>query len=152
MELERIFSLTGAIAMSGWLLLIFFPRNTIARLLSGSVLPIALSIFYLILIASNIRDAEGGFGSLADVTKLFQKPELLLAGWIHYLAFDLFIGAWEVRDAQRNQIPHLLVLPSLVMTFMLGPIGLLFYFAIRTAKTRTLSLSPHSVSGGGEDA
>ncbi len=138
--------------MSGWLLLIFFPRNKVARLISGSVLPIALSIFYLILIASNIRDAEGGFGSLADVTKLFQKPELLLAGWIHYLAFDLFIGAWEVRDAQRNQIPHLVVLPCLVMTFMLGPVGLLFYFAIRTAKTRSLSLSRHSVSGGGEGA
>ena len=51
----------------------------------------------------NIQGAEGGFGSLADVATLFQKQELLLAGWIHYLAFDLFIGAWEVRDcaAQR---------------------------------------------------
>ena len=71
---------------------------------------------------------------------LFQKRELLLAGWIHYLAFDLFIGAWETRDAPRNQIPHLVVIPCLVMTFMLGPIGLLFYFAIRTAKTKGLSL------------
>jgi hypothetical protein len=140
MELERIFTLAGAIAMSGWLLLIFFPRNKIARLISGLVLPIALSIFYLILIASNIRGAEGGFGSLADVATLFQKQELLLAGWIHYLAFDLFIGAWETRDAQRHEIPHLVVLPCLVMTFMLGPIGLLFYLAIRTAKTKALSL------------
>ena len=71
---------------------------------------------------------------------LFQKQELLLAGWVHYLAFDLFIGAWETRDAQRNQIPHLVVIPCLVMTFMLGPIGLLFYLAIRTAKTRAFSL------------
>ena len=126
--------------MSGWLLLIVLPKNHIARLISGIVLPLALSIFYLILIASNIQGAEGGFGSLADVRTLFQKHELLLAGWIHYLAFDLFIGAWEVRDAQRNQIPHLVVIPCLVMTFMLGPIGLLFYFAIRTAKTRALSL------------
>src|SRR5829696_7142716 len=126
MELERIFSLAGAIAMSGWLLLIFFPKHPFARLVSGMVLPIALSIFYLVLIASNIRGAEGGFGSLAEVTTLFQKQELLLAGWIHYLAFDLFIGAWESRDASRNHIPHLVVIPCLVMTFMLGPIGLLF--------------------------
>jgi hypothetical protein len=151
MDLERIFSVAGAIAMSGWLLLVFFPRNSIARLISGIVMPIALSIFYLILIASNIRGAEGGFGSLADVATLFQKQELLLAGWIHYLAFDLFIGAWEVRDAQRNQIPHLLVIPSLLMTFMLGPIGLLFYLAIRTAKTRSLSLSRRSLGEGGEN-
>ena len=61
------------------------------------------------LIFSNIQGAEGGFGSLADVATLFQKQELLLAGWIHYLAFDLFIGAWETRDAARNQIPHLVV-------------------------------------------
>ena len=126
--------------MSGWLLLVFFPKNSVARVISGLVLPIALSIVYLILIASNIRGAEGGFGSLADVGTLFGKRELLLAGWIHYLAFDLFIGAWEVRDAGRNQIPHLVVIPCLVMTFMLGPIGLLFYLAIRTAKTRSLGL------------
>lgn len=140
MDLERIFSLAGAIAMSGWLLLIFFPKPKIARLITSIVLPIVLSIFYLILIVSNIRGAEGGFGSLADVATLFQKRELLLAGWIHYLAFDLFIGAWETRDAARNQIPHLVVIPCLVMTFMLGPIGLLFYLAIRTAKTRAFSL------------
>ena len=53
----------------------------------------------------HFQGAEGGFGSLADVATLFGKPELLLAGWIHYLAFDLFIGAWEVRDAQRNEHP-----------------------------------------------
>lgn len=140
MELERLFSLAGAIAMSGWLLLIFFPKNNIARLISGMVMPIVLSILYLILIASNIRGADGGFGSLADVATLFHKQELLLAGWVHYLAFDLFIGAWETRDAARNQIPHLVVIPCLLMTFMLGPIGLLFYLAIRTAKTRALSL------------
>jgi len=140
MQLESVFSTASAIAMSGWLLLIFFPKPNLARLISGIVLPIALSVFYLILIAGNIQGAEGGFGSLADVSTLFQKPELLLAGWIHYLAFDLFIGAWEVRDAQRHQLPHLVVIPCLVMTFMLGPIGLLFYLAIRTAKTRAFSL------------
>ena len=152
MDLEQLFSTAGTIAIVGWLFLVSVPQKPFTQVIAGVIAPLILAAMYLILIASNIRDAEGGFGSLADVTKLFQKPELLLAGWIHYLAFDLFIGAWEVRDAQRNQIPHLLVLPSLVMTFMLGPIGLLFYFAIRTAKTRTLSLSPHSVSGGGEDA
>jgi len=135
--------------MSGWLLLIFFPRQKLARLLSGIALPIVLAILYLYLIATNLSGAEGGFGSLGDVATLFQKRELLLAGWIHYLAFDLFIGAWEVRDAQRNQIPHLVVIPCLLMTFMLGPIGLLFYFAIRTAKTRSLSVSRRSLGEGG---
>ncbi|MNC91016.1 hypothetical protein D3C83_71980 [compost metagenome] len=88
----------------------------------------------------NIRGAEGGFGSLADVAALFQKRELLLAGWIHYLCFDLFIGAWEVRDSQQHGIPHLVVIPCLIMTFLLGPIGLLFYFAIRSAKLRNANV------------
>jgi hypothetical protein len=152
MELESLFSMAGGVAMLGWLFLVILPRQPIAQLVSGIIMPMALSIMYLILIATHLRGAEGGFGSLGDVATLFQKRELLLAGWVHYLAFDLFIGAWEVRDAQRNQIPHLVVIPCLVMTFMLGPIGLLFYFAIRTAKTRSLNLSRRVPGEGGEAA
>ena len=140
MDLERIFSLASAIAATGWLFLVFAPRKPYTQVIAGGIAPLILAAIYLTLIFSNIRGAEGGFGSLADVAMLFQRRELLLAGWIHYLAFDLFIGAWETRDAARNRIPHLVVIPCLVMTFMLGPIGLLFYFAIRTAKTKGLSL------------
>lgn len=140
MDLEQIFSMAGLLAMIGWLILAILPKQPIAQVVSGVIIPLVLSIGYLFLIAQNLRGAEGGFGSLADVARLFQKQELLLAGWIHYLAFDLFIGAWETRDAQSNGIPHLVVIPCLVMTFMLGPIGLLFYFAIRTAKTRAIAL------------
>ena len=142
MELEQIFSMASLLAMIGWLILAILPKQPIAQIVSGVIIPLVLSAGYLFLIAQNLRGAEGGFGTLADVAALFQKQELLLAGWIHYLAFDLFIGAWETRDAQRHGIPHLVVIPCLVMTFMLGPIGLLFYFAIRTAKTRTLKLEP----------
>jgi len=141
MDLERIFSLASAIAVSGWLFLVFVPKRPYTQAIAGAIAPLVLAAIYLTLIFLNIQGAEGGFGSLADVATLFQKRELLLAGWIHYLAFDLFIGAWETRDAARNQIPHVVVVPCLVMTFMLGPIGLLFYFAIRTAKTRNFAFS-----------
>lgn len=140
MELEQIFSMATVLAMAGWLLLVILPKRPVAQLLSGLVVPLVLSGIYLLVIAQHFQGAEGGFGSLADVRALFGKDELLLAGWIHYLAFDLFIGAWEVRDAQRNGLPHLVVIPCLLMTFMLGPIGLLFYFAIRTAKIKALKL------------
>ena len=140
MSLEQIFTMATALAMVGWFLLVFLPKLPTARRAAGVVIPLLLSAGYLALIAMHFQGAEGGFGSLADVATLFAKQELLLAGWIHYLAFDLFIGAWEVRDAQRNQIPHLVVIPCLVMTFMLGPIGLLFYFAIRTAKTKRVQV------------
>ena len=140
MDVEQLFSMAGMIAMLGWLLLAILPRQPIAQRIAGLALPLLLSVIYLVLIAGHLQGAEGGFGSLADVAALFRKPELLLAGWIHYLAFDLFIGAWEIRDSHRHGIPHLVMIPCLLMTFMLGPIGLLFYFAIRTAKTRTLSI------------
>ena len=132
--------MAGLVAVVGWLLLVFVPRQPIAKIIAGIIAPLILSAGYLALIALHFQGAEGGFGSLADVRALFGKDELLLAGWIHFLAFDLFIGAWEVRDAQRNGLPHLVVIPCLIMTFMLGPIGLLFYFAIRTAKTKALKL------------
>ena len=141
MDLERIFSLASVIAILGWLFLIIVPKRPLAVHVAGVFFPMVLALLYLYLIAMHIRGAEGGFGSLSDVAMLFQKRELLLAAWIHFLCFDLFIGAWEVRDAQRNEIPHLVLIPCLIMTFMLGPIGLLFYFAIRSAKLKVASIS-----------
>lgn len=67
------------------------------------------------------------------MTALFSVPELVLAGWIHYLAFDLFVGAWEVRDAQKKEIHHLLVIPCLFVTFMAGPAGLVLYWVLKAA-------------------
>jgi hypothetical protein len=75
--------------------------------------------------------AEGGFGSLPEVMKLFTNEWAVLAGWIHYLAFDMFVGAWEVKDSQEQGVSHVLVIPCLVLTFLLGPIGFLLYHIIR---------------------
>ena len=140
MDLERIFSVASVIAAVGWLFLVVVPKRPLTLHFAGVFFPLLLALMYLYFIAMHIRGAEGGFGSLADVAMLFQRRELLLAGWIHYLCFDLFIGSWEVRDSQRNGIPHLVVIPCLIMTFMLGPIGLLFYFAIRSAKLRSVNV------------
>jgi hypothetical protein len=140
MDLESLFSIAGYIAMTGWIILVVLPKQFTAQLIAGVILPLLLSIGYLTLIAMHLKGAEGGFGSLHDVATLFSKQELLLAGWIHYLAFDLFIGAWALRDSQQHGIPHLVMIPCMLMTFMLGPIGLLFYFAIRTAKLRRITI------------
>ena len=123
MDLEQFFSLASLLAMIGWLLLDLLPATTARtarRRRRHSAHPVAdVSLFSS---RSHFRGAEGGFGSLADVATLFQKPELLLAGWIHYLAFDLFIGALGSRAMRSaSGIPHLVVIPCLVMTFMLGP-------------------------------
>jgi hypothetical protein len=140
MALETLFSVAGSIAAVGWLMLAVVPRQPFTQIVAAVIAPLLLAAVYLYLIAMHLDGAEGGFGSLADVALLFEKRELLLAGWIHYLCFDLFIGAWEIRDSQKHGFPHLVMIPCLLMTFMLGPIGLLFYFAIRTAKLRNVTL------------
>ena len=110
MSAEQVFSLCSTIAMAGWAGLVLAPRWTVTRdWVAPVVAPLLIAGFYIWLMTSTAPPAGGGFGSLKEVTVLFSDPNLLLAGWIHYLAFDLFVGAWEVRDAQRHGIHHLLV-------------------------------------------
>jgi hypothetical protein len=137
---ETVFSICSTLAVMGWVLLVALPRHRLAHLIASVVIPLAIAVVYLGLIVQHFGRSDGGFGSLAEVTRLFANPAMLLAGWLHYLAFDLFLGAWEVRDAQRHGVPHLLVVPCLLLTFLLGPIGLLSYMAVRRRWAGTLDL------------
>jgi hypothetical protein len=142
---EQLFSLCGALVLPGWLLLVFLPRwKWTARLVCPVVIPLLLALVYLWLVSTTFGRTQGDFNSLAGVAQLFQNPKALLAGWIHYLAFDLFVGSWEVRDAGRVGLHHLLVVPCLVLTFLFGPAGLLLYFALRAALRRRLFVEGES--------
>ena len=132
MQPETLFSVCSFAVVPAWILLVVAPRwKWTARLIGSSVISLLLAGVYLVLVVTHFGRTDGGFGSLEDVSTLFQNPAVLLAGWIHYLVFDLFIGGWEVRDAQRLGIPHLAVIPCLVLTFLFGPIGFLLYFSLR---------------------
>ncbi|UOQ65020.1 ABA4-like family protein [Hymenobacter volaticus] len=132
---DFLFALANPIAMIGWVLLIVAPRWSLTRrlVLSGA-LPLLLAVAYVLLIGSHYLGAsasEGGFSSLQEVAALFRDPWALLAGWVHYLCFDMSIGIWETHDAHKRGIPHLLLVPALVFTFLFGPLGLLLYAIIR---------------------
>ncbi len=134
---DFLFALANPLALLGWALLVLAPRwrGTRAAVLSGA-LPLLLAAAYAVLIAAHYRGphgGEGGFGSLAAVAALFRDPWALLAGWVHYLCFDLAVGAWETRDAHRGGVPHGALVPCLVLTFLLGPLGLLLYGGVRRA-------------------
>ena len=137
MNPETLFTLCGRLALVGWILLIVAPRwRWSAQVVAKFVIPLALAAVYVGVISTHIGGSRGGFSSLAGVAELFSDRWILLAGWVHYLAFDLFVGAWEVRDAGRVGVPHWLVVPCLLLTFLFGPAGLLAYAIVRGVRTR----------------
>jgi hypothetical protein len=141
MSPETVFNIANNGILVFWLLLIVAPHWRVTETLVQSVVvPVIIGLTYTWLIATVFFGGalpEGGnFSSLAGVMAFFTSPVAATAGWIHYLVFDLFVGAWQVRDAQRRGITHLAVIPCLVLTLLAGPVGLLLYLALRTGMRR----------------
>ena len=130
----QLFQYANNAALLCWIVLIVQPKRT-AHLLRF-VMPGLMAIFYIWALATAPKNPDGGFGSLAQVKSLFSVDRMVLAGWVHYLAFDFFIGCWEVTDARERGISHLAVIPCLALTFMFGPAGLLLYLGLRFAMSR----------------
>ena len=137
MDLDTIFSIGNLAALGGWLALLASPwLPAQADRIAAVIIPALLSVAYTGLVLDFWSRAEGGFGSLDEVALLFETRELLLAGWLHYLAFDLFVGAWIVRTARAQGIPFLLALPCLPLAFLFGPAGFLAFTALRAVLPR----------------
>ena len=138
MTAEQMFSLLNAIALVAWLLIAAFPRRPlVVQTIAGTVIPAFFAAAYIAMIASAWGGSEGSFSSLQGVGALFSNPWLLLAGWTHYLAFDLLVGVWEVRDSSSRGIPHVIVLPCLLLTFLFGPAGWLLYLVLRRVRSQS---------------
>ena len=132
MKAEQVFSAANLIAIIGWIMLAVAPRwKYTGKIVLSGALPILLAIAYLILIVIFFGQGDGDFGTLSGVMKLFTNEWTVVAAWIHYLAFDLFVGIWEVKDSQKRGISHWFVVSCLFLTLMLGPIGLLLYSILR---------------------
>jgi hypothetical protein len=140
------FSVAGMIAMAGWLgllLSLFVERaRPVAWTAAQLAIPALLAMAYIMLIWTGMGAATGGgFGSITEVRALFANDSALVAGWLHYLAFDLFVGTWIAREGLASGVPALLLVPCLALTFLFGPAGLLLFLALRLAfrgKSRTV--------------
>jgi hypothetical protein len=134
---EQVFSIANGVAVVGWVTLIFLPmKPRVSDLVAGTAVPMLMAVLYTALVATNFFQAEGGFSTLPQVAQLFSNPWLLVAGWVHYLAFDLLVGHWEVRDARKRGLNHGVVVPCLVLTFLFGPAGWLLYRGVSTTRAR----------------
>ena len=144
---EQVFSIVNLIAIAAWIALMILPgRRWVTGIVTSTVVPLLFAIVYVAIVATTFGRTPGGFSTLAGVATLFGNPWALLAGWIHYLAFDLLIGTWETRDAREHGLPHLLLVPCLVLTFLFGPAGWLLYRGVRLAKSSQMRQSLSSVS------
>ena len=137
-DFSTAFTIANLCIVPFWLLLILAPRWHITDVLSQSVLvPIGFGIVYSAFafggafFGPNVPEG-GGFGSFEAVMILFTSPPAVLAGWIHYLVGDFFMGAWEARDAKKRGMSHLVLIPCLIATFLLGPFGILLYLVVRS--------------------
>jgi hypothetical protein len=135
---DLAFRAGNLLALASWIALALSPpsRRWTPRVwqITGLGVPLLLALAYVALLLGHW--GPGGFGSLDQIRQLFERPGLLAAGWLHYLAFDLFVGTWIARDAAQRKLPHLAVLPCLALTFLFGPAGLLAYAAMTFIHTR----------------
>lgn len=134
---DRAFATANGVALLGWLALaasLFAPAALRPPIWTGTtlVVPALLGLGYAVLLAWCLRAGTGGgFGSIAAVRRLFADDAALAAGWLHYLAFDLFVGTWIARAGLEADLSRLLILPCLALTFLVGPVGLVAFLVLR---------------------
>eukprot|EP00670_Eutreptiella_braarudii_P023269 CAMPEP_0174347078 /NCGR_PEP_ID=MMETSP0811_2-20130205/3020_1 /TAXON_ID=73025 ORGANISM="Eutreptiella gymnastica-like, Strain CCMP1594" /NCGR_SAMPLE_ID=MMETSP0811_2 /ASSEMBLY_ACC=CAM_ASM_000667 /LENGTH=160 /DNA_ID=CAMNT_0015472261 /DNA_START=35 /DNA_END=517 /DNA_ORIENTATION=+ len=133
LDAPAVFPIVNA-SLPAWILLAVAPswRYTMP-IVTATILGFAvLYVFWTVLILiSSEPQPEGDFFTLDGLVKLFASHDYVFVGWVHYVVFDLCVGRFEVQDAQRSRVPHLLVVPCLFFTLMSGPMGLLLYGAVR---------------------
>jgi hypothetical protein len=140
MSPEALFKFANSFVIFAWILLLVLPRwkHTQSIVLNGVI--VLFSILYSFTLLKGIGNLDlNSFSTLAGVKALFQSDEAVAMGWVHYLAFDLFVGAYIIRKAQAFDISRLLYSLCLPFTFMFGPLGYLLFFVVKTLKTKSIA-------------
>lgn len=139
MSYDLLNRLLGILVMGSWALMMFLPRWRVTRaVLNSDVVPLLIGAIYLSIAVRYVPGWFGEFRDLQTIAAFMAKPDILFVGWIHYLAFDLFVGRSILRDAQERGISQWLVAPCLFMTFMFGPGGYFAYALVRLLAKRHL--------------
>ena len=141
-----LFQIANTFPLLGWLALLLAPLNRVVMIAVARVVAVVLAVGYLVLLGWRIATAAGGFdpatfSTLAGLARAFSNPSVMLVGWVHYLAFDLWTGAWEAEEAHRRGVPHWLLVPCLVLTFLVGPVGLVAFLLCRAPFRRRAVLT-----------
>lgn len=141
-RLELVFLVVNYSVLPAWLLLVVAPSwRWTSRIVHSALIPTVLGIAYGVLLFSDQPGPQGSsFFTLDGVMRIFTSRQTVIACWLHYLIFDLFVGSWVARDARRLGVRHALCVPSLALTLLFGPLGLVSWLAIRGALRRRATL------------
>ena len=131
MDTQLIFNVYNTSILFPWLAMLVFPTSDFTLNMVRSKWPVTfIAISYLVLFVVDASIGQGSgidFTSFESIKSAFARDEMLLIGWLHYLAFDLLVGFYEFDHAQTNGIKRYLLFPCLLLTLMLGPVGWLVY-------------------------
>ena len=144
---ENIYLIANWGVIPFWLLLIFLPNNQITNFFTQSIIPFLLLgvgyayLSYKIYLENNIFDGFELYNGLDGLYSMFANEVLLLVFWLHFLAISLFMGAWIVRDSRRYLVPRIVTIPTLILTYFTGPVGLVIYWFFRIFFAKKISFN-----------
>ena len=147
LNFENIYLIANWGVIPFWILMIVVPNHSLTNFFAQSIIPLILLavgyiyLSYIIYLEGNIFDGFELYGGLDGLYSMFSNEALLLIFWLHFLAISLFAGAWIVRDARKYFIPKIIIVPSLVLTYFTGPLGLSFYWFIRIFFAKKISFN-----------
>ena len=144
---ENIYLIANWGVIPFWLLLIFLPNNQITNFFTQLIIPFLLLsvgyayLSYKIYLEENIFDGFELYSGLDSLYSMFANEVLLLVFWLHFLALSLFMGAWIVRDSRKYLVPKIVIIPSLILTYFTGPMGLVIYWFFRIFFAKKISFN-----------
>ena len=144
---ENIYLIANWGVIPFWLLLIFLPNNQITNFFTQSIIPFLLLgvgyayLSHKIYLENNIFDGFELYNGLDGLYSMFANEELLLVFWLHFLAISLFMGSWIVRDGRKYLVPRIVTIPSLILTYFTGPVGLVIYWFFRIFFAKKISFN-----------
>jgi Domain of unknown function (DUF4281) len=136
MSADNFYWYASVLIFAPWALLMFAPKfKYTEKIAFGCAILLLLAATFYTFAYLRAENAGGDLFSLEGFKNLFRSKEMLLTGWLNYLSFCLLVGVWQVHDSENEKIPHLFVIPSLLLTLVMGPGGLVVYLLIRYFKT-----------------
>jgi hypothetical protein len=135
-SLNLLYLIANGVALVGWIVLAITPYRFMLARPVITCIALLMAVLYVVLFTQVVGKGPGGFTSLPQVNLLFTQPGVMLAGWVHYLAFDILVGLWEREEGRRIGVNRVLLIVCLFFTMMIGPAGWLLFMLVRAIRLR----------------